>query len=170
MLNRIPMGINAMARNVIINHPNAFNCEVYRKEVMRTDPEAGGAPTLGGMMVLSSDDESEVKWAFVGMGYSLPADMFQGASMMDRRDAALGEEQHRFLIEPEEMIGNPGGFEIKKKDVIYLLLGEGESAAKVAYEIVDVEATVNVPPYVSRYITNRRADLDLMPGEEAIEP
>lgn len=165
MLNRIPVGINSMARNVIIHHPNAMNCEVYRKQIMRSDPQAGGAPTLGGMMVLNSSDESEVKWEFVGLGFSLPADMFQGSSLVDRGDVSLGGDLYRFLIEPEEMIGNPDGFEVKKYDVIYLLLGEGSTAAKVAYEIVDVEATVNVPPYVSRYIASRRADLDLMPGE-----
>jgi len=170
MLNRIPMGINAMARNVIIHHPNAMNCEVYRKQVNRPDSQAGGTPSLGGMMVLNTEDESDVKWAFVGLGFALPADSFQGASLVDRGDASLGGDLHPFLIEPEEMIGNPEGFEVNKNDVVYLLLGEGELAAKVAYEIVDVEATVNVPPYVSRYIASRRADLDLMPGDEEETP
>jgi len=160
MLNNVPMGINAMARNVIINHPNAFNCEVYRRQVLRPDSQAGGAPTLGGMMVLSMDDEQEIEWVLAGLGYALPSEQFQPASMMDRRDANNGYgEEFRFLIEPEETIGNPGGFEIKKNDVIYLVLGEGPEAPRLAYEIVDVEAVVNVPPYVPRYVTNRRDDL-----------
>lgn len=165
MLNNVPMGINAMARNVIINHPNAFNCEVYRRQVLRPDPQAGGAPTLGGMMVLSADDEQEIEWSLVGLGYALPSEQFQAASMMDRRDANNGYgEEFRFLIEPEEMIGSPGGFEIKKNDVIYLVLGEGPEAPRLAYEIVDVEAVVNVPPYVPRYVANRRDDL-MVPDE-----
>lgn len=167
MLNNVPVGINAMARNVIINHPNTFNCEVYRRQVLRPDPQAGGAPTLGGMMVLSVDDEQDIEWALAGLGYALPAEQFQAAQMMDRRDAHNGEgEEFRFLIEPEEMVGNPGGFEIKNKDVIYLILGVGPDAPKVAYEIVAVEAVVNVPPYVPRYVTNRRDDLDLIGPEE----
>lgn len=165
MLNNVPMGINALARNVVINHPNTYNCEVYRRKVLRGDPMSGGAPTMGGMMVLSADDETEIEWELVGSGYALPAEQMIGGPMMDRRDAANGEgEEFRFLVEPEEMIGNPGGFEVKKQDVIYLLLGIGESAPKLAYEIVDVEAAVNLPPYVPRYVTNRRADLDLMSG------
>jgi hypothetical protein len=46
--------------------------------------------------------------------------------------------------------------------VLYLLLGEGENAPKVAYEIVEVEAVVNVPPFVPRYVVNRRDDLDII--------
>jgi len=171
MLTNIPVGINSMARNVIINHPNTFNCEVYRRTLQREGPEEGGMPTLGGMMVLNSEDESEINWSLVGLGFALSAEAFQPAGMVDRRDATFGGlEEFRFLIEPEQMLGNPGGFAINKHDVIYLLIGEGEMAAKIAHEIVDVESTVNVPPYVSRFITNRRADLDLMPGDAGIDP
>lgn len=168
MLINVPAGINAMARNVIMNHPNAFNCHVYRRQMMRQDPEVGGAPALGGMMVLSADDEQDIEWSMVGMGFALPAEQFQPASMMDRRDANTGSgDEFRFLIEPEEMIGNPGGFEIKKNDVFYIILGEGDAAPRLAYEIVDVETVVNVPPYVPRYVTNRRDDLALDDDGEA---
>lgn len=167
MLNNVPTGINAMARGVILRHPNTFNCEVYRRKRLRIDPEVGGAPTLGGMMVLSIQDETEVSWELVGMACALSADLFQPSSAMDRRDANNGfDQEYRFLIEPEEMPGNPGGFKIEKNDVFYIIMGEGPDAAKIAHEIVDVEATLNVPPYVERYVTNRRGDLDLMPGEE----
>lgn len=163
MLRNVPTGINAMARNVIMNHPNTYNAEVYRRRVGRTSAdEAGGAPTLGGMMVMSIEDEDDIRWESVGNGYALPAEQFQASSMMDRRDANNGyTDELRFLIEPEEMIGDPGGFEILKRDVIYLLLGVGENAPKLAYEIVDVEAVVNVPPFVPRYVVNRRDDLDI---------
>lgn len=171
MLSNVSTGINAIARNVIINHPNAFNCEVYRRKRLRVDPEVGGAPTLGGMMVLSIDDESEVSWELVGLAYALPADLFQPSSAVDRRDANDGfSVEYRFLVEPEEMLGNPGGFKIEKNDVFYIIMGAGATAAKIAHEIVDVEATVNVPPYVERYVTNRRDDLDLMPGDDGIDP
>lgn len=171
MLHNVPMGINAMARNVILNHPNTFNCEVYRRKNMRVSPEVGGAPTLGGMMVMSVDDESEITWELVGAAYALPADSFMPSSAMDRRDANNGfAMEYRFLVEPEEMLGNPGGFKIEKNDVFYIIMGEGVTAAKIAHEIVDVESTVNVPPYVERYVTNRRADLDLMQGDDGLDP
>ncbi|WP_445157649.1 hypothetical protein [Halomonas sp. E14] len=167
MLNNVPSGINAMARNVIIRHPNAYNCEVYRRQIGRPDPEAGGAPTLGGMMVLNPEDEDDIRWEMVGLGFALPAEQFQPSQMMDRRDANNGyADELRFLVEPEEMIGEPGGFEVKNRDVIYLLLGEGEQAPKIAYEIVAVEAVVNVPPFVPRYVVNRRDDLDIIDPDE----
>jgi hypothetical protein len=164
MLNNVPTGINAMARNVIINHPNAYNCEIYRRRVGRTSAdEAGGAPTMGGMMMISSEDEDDIRWELVGLGFALPGEMFQPSQMMDRRDANNGyADELRFLIEPEEKIGDPGGFEVLNRDVLYLLLGEGENAPKVAYEIVEVEAVVNVPPFVPRYVVNRRDDLDII--------
>lgn len=164
MLNNVPAGINAMARNVIINHPNAYNCEVYRRRVGRTSAdEAGGAPTLGGMMTISSEDEEDIRWELAGLGFALPGETFQPSQMMDRRDANNGyADELRFLIEPEEKIGDPGGFEVLNRDVLYLLLGEGEDAPKIAYEIVEVEAVVNVPPFVPRYVVNRRDDLDII--------
>ena len=166
MLDNIPTGINAMVRNVVINHPNAFNCEVYRRTVLRPDPQAGGAPTMGGMLVMSVEEESEILWSLVGMGFALPAEAFQPAPMMDRRDANNGEgDEFKFLIEPEEMLGNPGGFEVAKNDVVYVILGTGDEAPRVAYEIVAVEAMVNIPPYVPRYIANRRSDLDIQRGQ-----
>lgn len=171
MLNNVSTGINSIARNVIMNHPNAFNCEVYRRKNIRTAPEVGGAPTLGGMMVLSVDDESEITWELVGFALALAADAFQPSSAMDRRDANNGfATEYRFLIEPEDMIGDPGGFKIEKNDVFYIVMGIGDGVAKIAHEIIDVEATVNVPPYVERYVTNRRDDLDLMPGDDGGDP
>ena len=164
MLNNVSTGINAIARNVIINHPNTFNCEVYRREVLRvSDGSAGGAPTMGGMMVLSVEDESEITWSLVGVGYALSAETFQPSQMMDRRDANNGyADEIRFLVEPEAIIGDPGGFEVKKDDVMYLVMGIEDSSPRIAYEIIGIETVVNVPPYVPRYITNRRDDLDVM--------
>lgn len=168
MLKNVPSGINAMARNVIINHPNTYNAEIYRRRIGRTSAdEVGGTPTLGGMMVMTVEDEEDIRWELVGSGFALPGEQFQASPMMDRRDANNGyADELRFLIEPEEMIGDPGGFEVLKRDVIYLLLGVGENAPKLAYEVVDVESVVNVPPFVPRYVVNRRDDLDIIDPTE----
>ena len=65
-----------------------------------------------------------------------------------------------FLIEPE-LEAFEGGFEPKKNDVFYVVFGDiqDEDAPRIAYEIIGVETTVNVPPYVPRYVCNRRDDL-----------
>ena len=53
MLTNVPSAVNRMARNVVINHPNTWECQVFRKRVTRTDgAPVGGLPTMGGLGVL----------------------------------------------------------------------------------------------------------------------
>lgn len=161
MLSNIPKGIGSVTRNVVMRHPNTFNCEFYRRDVNRLEPVVGERPVMGGMMVLSMDDEVEISWSILGTGYALTADSFQPSVMMDRGDANNGAlDEYRFLIEPE-LEAYEGGFEPKKGDVFYVVLGDiqDEDAPRVAYEIIFVETTVNVPPFVPRYVCNRRDDL-----------
>lgn len=162
MLNNVPAALNRMARNVVINHPNTFNCQLFRKVVTRAAPETvGGLPTLGGLGVLESDDEESFKYEWIGNGYAMPAEPFQPSPMMDRGDANNGyADEFRFLIEPED----DGAFSPQKHDVLYLLLGEGATVAKLAFEVVDHEAVVNIPPYSTRYICSRRDDLHVAAG------
>ena len=154
MLNNVPIAINRMARNVVINHPNAYNCELIRQRVTRASDEiSGGLPTLGGMGVMSSDDEESVEWDVLGNGYALPVDPFSASVMMDRQDANNGaEDESRFLIEPEAA----GDFAPKKHDVVFLVMGD----VRLAYEIIKVETTSNIPPFTQRYVCNRRDELD----------
>lgn len=155
MLSNVPTAINRLARNVVVNHPNSYNCIAVRKRVTRASSTTiGGLPTMGGMGVINSDDEESVEWDLLGNGYALKSEMFAASQMMDRQDAnneAIDEV--RFLIEPEA----EGLFLPKKHDVIYLLLG----SVRLAFEIVGVESTTDIPPYTQRYICNRRDDLHL---------
>lgn len=57
MLNNVPEAINRMARNVVVNHPNAFNVQLFRKSVTRSgvgEETVDGNPTLGGLAAPSS--------------------------------------------------------------------------------------------------------------------
>jgi len=174
MLNNVSEAINRMARNVVVNHPNAFNCQVFHKTVTRTgDNVVDGNPTLGGLGVLNTTDEEQYEYAYVGNGYALPADAFSSAPMMDRRDANMGAaDEFRFLIEPEGQSGSQEWFDVRTNDVIYLLLGDGPEPARLAFEVVAYETTSNIPPYTTRYVTNRRDDLHLPAGsvEDSEDP
>ena len=169
MLTNVPNAVNRMARNVVMNHPNTFNCRVYRKTVTRQGGEVvDGTPTLGGLAVLDTMDEEQFEYAFVGNGYALPADGFGPAPMMDRKDANIGSgDEFRFLIEPEQPAGSEGSFELRSHDVVYLLLAEGPNPPMLAFEIVTTETTSNIPPYTTRYVTNRRDDLHMPAGDDA---
>ena len=66
--------------------------------VNRLEPVVGERPTIGGMMVISVDDEVEVDWSLIGTGYALVADQFQPSMMMDRMDANNGSgDEFRFF-------------------------------------------------------------------------
>ncbi|MGL4735696.1 MAG: hypothetical protein ACRCWB_11585 [Enterovibrio sp.] len=161
MLNNIPRGVLKMARNVIMNHPNAFNFELYRRKNLREDSE--GEIEVGGMTVLSAEDEHEIVWNFVGFGFAIPAEAFGSASGLNEREdyAFNGLEEFRFLLEPEARLGDEGGFDIKKGDVFYVRIGSDEDMIKIGHEIIGIESNIHIPPYTERYITNRRADLDV---------
>jgi len=150
MLNNVPEAINRMARNVVVNHPNTYNCIAVRKRVTRSGPVVSGMPTMGGMGVMSSDDEESIEWDLLGNGYALPASPFGASQMMDRQDANNSAESI-FLIEPEDI----GLFSPEKHDVIYLVLDD----VRLAYEIVGIDTTSDIPPYTQRYICNSRNDL-----------
>lgn len=166
MLTNVPSAINRMARNVVMNHPNSFNCQVFRKKVLRrADQMVDGNPTFGGLAVLDTVDEEQIEYEFVGNGFALPADSFAPAPMVDLRDANIGaEDQYRFLIEPEGQSGSAEWFDLRTHDVMYLLLGAGPSPARLAYEIMGTETTSNIPPYTTRYIASRRDDLHVPAG------
>lgn len=161
MLNNIPRGVLKMARNVIMNHPNSFNFELYRRKNLREDSD--GEISVGGMLVLTPEDEHEVTWDFVGFGFAIPAEMFGSPSMLNEREdhAFNGLEEFRFLLEPEARLGDEGGFDIKKGDVFYVRIGDNEDMIKIGHEIIGIESSIHIPPYTERYITNRRADLDV---------
>lgn len=161
MLNAVPASINTLTRNVVLNHPNTFNCKVFREVVERAAPSTvGGLPTMGGMGVLDAEDEERIAHTFLGNGFALPAEGFAPSPMMGAQDANYGPApEFRFLIEPEEPSGHADHFDVRKHDVIYLLLGDGPTPPMVAFEVVGSETTTNLPPFTTRFICNRRDDL-----------
>lgn len=154
MLSNVPEAINRMARNVIINHPNTCSCVCIRKVVNRVGAElVGGLPTLGGMAVMESYDEENISWTPLGNGYAMRTEAFEPSIMMNAEDANNGtNDETRFLVVAE----NDGEFTLEMEDAFYLIMGP----VRLAYEIVLVETTSNIPPYTQRYVCNRRNDLD----------
>jgi len=142
VLNNVPTAINSMARNVVLNHPNAYNVVIMRKQVNR----AGGA-TIGGMAVMDSEDEDDISYSLLGNAFALQTETYADGFMMERLDAAQsGASEERYLIEPEIL----GAFTIKKHDIMYKIIGN----VRLAYEINNIEATGNIAPYNYRYVCN----------------
>jgi len=166
MLTNVSIGIKRMARNVVMNHPNSWNCQVFRKVVKRTAPETvAGAPTMGGLAVLDSMDEEDYEYVHLGNGYALRAEGFAPAPMTKRGDANIGSgEGMLFLVEPKEPSGHPDSFDLRNHDVMLIWLGTAPDCAKLAFEVVGIETTSDIPPYTTRYIMNRRDDLHIAAG------
>ena len=166
MLHNVPDTINRLSRLTVLNHPNAWGAFILRKRVDRIGTATvGGLPTLGGLAVLSSEDEEKIAYDHVGNVSALSAELFTSpSSIQDRRDLSMGAiDEYRFLIEPEPEPGTSEWFEVKNRDIMYLVLGvDFETAPKAAYEIVDIETTSNIPPYTQRYVCNRRSEMDLI--------
>lgn len=152
MLNAVPENINAMTRAVIQNHPNAYNCQCYRKILNRDNPKM-----LGGMMVLDSEDEEDFEFEFIGNGYALQAEPFQPSQMMDNQDANNSYAvQIPFLVVQEQAYD----FTLKKHDMVLLLLDMGN--IKLAWEVIGIETVINIPPFTKRYLMNQRAELNIV--------
>jgi hypothetical protein len=155
MLNNIPQGVIRNLRNVITKHPNTFECQVIRKEVVRS-----GAGELGGMRVLSSEDEHDTQYSSVGVGYALPSDQFQGGGLYDSGDAVYGDEQeYSFLIEPDAASGQEGHWSPQKRDIMYIVISD---TVKVAYELVGHRTPLNMAPFPVVWIANRVSEMDVL--------
>lgn len=168
MLSNINNGLTRMARNVVLNHPNSYSCQVFRKKVNRVgESTVDGNPTLGGLAVLDNVDEEDFEYSFLGDGAAMRAETFAAAPLMDRQDANYGaSDEVRFLIEPVAQSGEPNWFDVRTHDVMYLLLGDDPQPAMIAFEVVGIETTSDIPPYTNRYICNRRDDLHVAAGED----
>lgn len=153
----IPNAVINSQRRIVLKNPNTLPCQVFRMTVQRTEPVSAGTPTIGGMGVLTPDDEDDVIWQEIGVGYALPLEQYQPGLMVDRQDAQNGAgDDFRYAIEPEHERWTDGWFDIKQQDIVLILLHD---VVKVAYEVVGLENIVNIPPYAWRYILQRRDDM-----------
>lgn len=170
MLNQVPTAIRTAARNVTLRHPNAMDCHIYRRSVVRTagaedGASPSGAPTLGGAGVMDTEDENEVDYTDLGAGRILFGGVYVPTDLSDRRDAAegaVGEAQ----IEPIEA----GAFECKDGDLVMVMPGGG---VVLTYEVTKILNTVNIPPYVPKYEVTPQGDLMFVPevaADQAARP
>ena len=151
MLTSVPDHIARAARIVTMRHPNAFDVVAYRKRVLRTEPK-----TLGGLAVLSDEDESDVDWDLLGEGKLLFSDQYAGANWSSEQDNINYAASGFFAqIEPvDETV------QFQKTDIVYVMPGGG---AAIAYEITNIPSTIGIPGYTRKYEIQKRDDLLYIP-------
>lgn len=169
MQTQIPKNTNKAMRTVVLRHPNATDVVVFRRKLLRTDPGGamGGLPKLGGMGVLEQEDEDNYEVQELGACRMLPCEAFQPSDMVDRDDAINAAEGvlSYALIEPMAAEGEAAHFEIKSRDLVFLVVWEG---VYVGYEVVGRETNINIPPFARRYALAKRDDLKFLgnlPGQ-----
>lgn len=156
MLTNVPTQLRVAARQMVMRHPNSMDCAVYRKVVMRTAGagagDVGGLPTMGGMAVLDNEDEPQVDYVPLGEGKLLFGGIYERTKLMDRRDAADQQASSEALVEPLIL----GAFEVKDSDLVMAMPGGG---VVIPYEVVEVLNTVNIPPFLPKYMLAPQGDL-----------
>lgn len=171
MLTSVPLAVKAASRQVTIRHPNAFNVVVSRKAVLRTELDEdgdentmGGAPTLGGMGVLRSEDEAEFEYRELGEGKMLFAAPFSPMDTNKQGSALVAENMREVLLESLAKPGEDGYFEATTGDLVMVDLGMG---IIMAYTVENVSGNIQIPPYTRRLVLNPRDDLSYVePFEE----
>lgn len=169
MLHNVPASINFSVRQVVLRHPNSMDCTVWRKEVKRVelDPATGlpstmgGAPTLGGMGVLRSEDEVEYEYRELGAARMLFSGPFQGNDMVERDDAILQQNLQEAQVASVADASMPEYFEADTGDMVLLDLGLG---VVLAYDVATITGNIAIPPYTRKLVLNPRDDL------HALEP
>ena len=163
MLNQVPEHQNKAARTVTLKHPNSYDAVLYRKELLRqSEDEVGGIPTLGGLGILSTEDEPEVDWHELGDAKVLFADAYMASGMNDLQDNVNYEGVGFYArIESIEKPDNADFFSPKKNDIVYLVIG---ASVAVAYQITGISGVTGIPPYTQRYELQKRDDLMFIPS------
>lgn len=171
MINAVPDTINKAARMVVLNHPRSMEARVWRKRVTRveTNPstglssEMGGAPTLGGMGVLRSEDEPDFEYELKGYAVVLLCGVWEGQSVNDRGNAAVQPPQEA-QVEAVAQPGTPEHFTAEVGDLVFVPLGLG---AIFAFSIEDAMTSTYIGSMIRRYVLQPRDDLhDLTPFED----
>jgi hypothetical protein len=146
--------INEAADAVTLKHPFALDCTIYRKVVKRAaDSTMGGAPTLGGLGVLSPDDEDQYEYEEVGEAKLLITDRFEGdIDTTDREDGYVPPAMQQANIVATSL----PKFAIEKYDVAAAMPGGG---VVVAFEILRLPTTTSIYPYTTKFVIAPRDDL-----------
>lgn len=163
MINEVPIKINEAARAVTLKHPNSMDCVIYRKVNKRTNAngeQMGGMPTLGGLGVLSSEDEPDFEYQELGAAKILITTRYEG--MLDLNDS--GDALAPDVVTQEaqiEAIGPVPAFTPKKNDLVAAMPGGG---VVIGFEIVGTTGNVAIYPYTTKFIIAPRDELhDLEP-------
>lgn len=163
MLNNVTTQINKSARIVTLRHPNAMDCTVWGKKILRTSSnmpdEMGGIPTIGGTGVLDNQDEADYEYVVRGDAKIVFTGQFvgEGANWADSDSGVIyGQLPVEALIECVLSPDDDDFFVPQKPDMISVEPGGADIV--LLYEVIGENSNVNLPPYTRRFILAARSD------------
>lgn len=163
MLNNVATAVNYSSRLVVLKHPNSIECTVWRKQINRVELDGdgnpstmGGTPTLGGMGVLRTEDETDFEYVELGPGRMLYLGIHEPADMIERDNALVPPAMKEALIESIAAPGQTGHFVVDSGDMVFMDMGMG---VLVPFEAVSVTGALNIPPFTRKIVLNPRDDL-----------
>lgn len=179
-LTAVPEAMAKAARMVTLNHPASLDCQVWRKELLRTEqtgaaddvPGAtvgdtfGGLPMLGGLPMVADDEEADVNYLPVGPEDDFHGKLqilqpYQGASLLDNGQGADAPQMVEARVEPLAAPGEPGHFEVNKGDMVMVFPGLG---VVLTYFVQDKVSTLMLPPFVPKLVLEAAGNLTHIPA------
>lgn len=167
MLTSVPVAHNRAHRIVVLRHPNSIEAIVSRKRVVRVerDPSSGlpsessGQPTLGGLGVLRSEDETDIEYVELGEAKCLFVGPFTPTDMVERDNGLVPSLLKEATVECKAAPGDPSYFEADSGDLVLLTMGMG---VVVAFEVASVSSPLGIAPYMRKIMLNPRDDLSYL--------
>jgi len=163
MVAAVPSVVKDATRMVVLRHPRSLDATVWKKVVTRVeaDPatglpsEMGGAPTLGGMGVLRSEDEPEFEYEERGPAKLLLCGVWEGQPINDRGNATIQPAQEAQIVATADP-GTPEHFSPEVGDLVMVDMGAG---AVFGFSIEDMPSSTYIGPMIPRYVIQPRDDL-----------
>ncbi len=164
-IERIPKAVTSAVRRVVLRHPRSIACEVWRRRVKRPQRDVtgvdemlvGGLPTLGGMGVLSAEDEEDIEYLPLGPARLLFCDDAPGGmALNDRGTAVTPVESLDAQVEAVADPGEPSHYTVGLHDLVLLMPGLG---VVIAYTVEAIPTPTTISPHVRRLTLHQRDDL-----------
>lgn len=170
-VNRVANGRRLAARRIVMNTLASVTAQLWRKHVVydnsqdKTEPESGLSFEA---LAVSAQDEPNYSYEYIGMVYVL-ADKFGGGyvhknfSMVNPSEVAISTQIEPYddtLQSLAEQINNIPDMHIQEGDLLGLSVYED---FLVWFEVVSLTGQTVMADFGTKYILNRRDDLQLDP-------
>lgn len=159
MLNNVPKAVARASRLVTLRHPNAIDCTVMRKKLLRPESgeSLGDVPNIGGLGVLDAEDEADYQYEPVGDAKILFSGVWdtQGSNWNDGDTGVIYDQAPREACIEFVDEGLAAADYVRKPDMISVEPGGG---IVLIYEVLGESSSIAIPPYTRKYMLAARSD------------